>query len=96
VVIAALEAKAPLSLEDAKLLSHLNKTLADLINAKLRLEQTGHVLVDAERLHQRALALFDQLIQDTSLRAAVAEAFGQALDELVLKQETTTESEQEA
>jgi len=94
-VIASLEAKAPLSLEETKLLGRLNKTLAELINARLRIERTSHALVDAEILHQRALALFDRLILDDSLRAAVTEAFGQLLDELVSNQGTNTESQQE-
>jgi hypothetical protein len=95
-VIASLEAKAPLSLEEIKLLGRLNTTLADLIHARLRIERTSHALVDAETLHPHVLALFDRLITDESLRAVVAEAFGQLLDELVPNQHTNPALRQEA
>lgn len=87
-LLESLEAKAPLSLEDQKLIGHLNKTLAELVTLHLRLVGPGNDVVDAAVLHQRALALFDRLIPQEDIRHAVIEGFGALLDELVQHPET--------
>jgi len=85
-LLESLEAKAPLSVEDQKLIGHLNKTLAELVTLHLRLAGPGNDVVDAVVLHQRALALFDRLIPQEDVRQAVIEGFGVLLDELVQRQ----------
>lgn len=86
-LLESLEAKAPLSLEDQKLIGHLDKTLAELVTLHLRLAGPGNDVVDAVMLHQRALELFDRLIPQEDLRQAVIEGFGVLLDELIQQQE---------
>jgi len=86
-LLESLEAKTPLSVEDQKLIGHLNKTLAELIMLHLRLAGPGNDVVDAAVVHQRALALFDRLIPQEDIRQAVIEGFGVLLDELIQRPE---------
>jgi len=86
-LLESLEAKAPLSVEDQKLIGRLNKTLAELVTLHLRLVGPGNDVVDAAVVHQRALALFDRLIPQEDIRQAVIEGFGVLLDELIQRPE---------
>lgn len=85
-LLESLEAKTPLSLDDQKLIGHLDKTLAELVTLHLRLAGPGNDTVDAAVLHQRALELFDRLIPQDDIRQGVIEGFGVLLDELIQRQ----------